>query len=260
MKAITVGFAVVAGLSVGVALASCGSKGAGGSGGSAGAGGDDAGPDVLVLNPDAAPLPGESTCEVVQWTNLEPEGATHVPVCTPVSYGTNPPSTGDHWGMWAAYGKYTTPVVPREMYVHNLEHGTVVLLHKCTDLSDPDCAAIRAALETVFDTFPSDPLCASAGVEARLLLMPDPLLDTPIAAAAWGSTYTATCIDLPSLEAFAVGLYAKALENTCAGGVDPTMLLCGDGGVPDGGVADGGAGTGGAGAGGAAGGGGSGGG
>jgi hypothetical protein len=182
---------------------------------------DDVGPtgpaETKVLHPDAAPLPGETTCEVVEVTNIPVKSATHVPDCTSVAYGTNPPSGGDHWGEWAAFRKYTQPV-QREMYVHDMEHGAVVLAFRC----EGSCPEVETTLGQVFDEASADPLCVSngAGPKARLVLTPDPKLDTPIAAMAWGATYTATCIDKASLAAFVADRYGKGSETTCAAGID----------------------------------------
>ena len=137
--------------------------------------------------------------------------------CTGVAYETNPPSGVEHWGTWAAFKKYTSPV-PREMYVHAMEHGAVVLSYRC----EGTCPEVVAALEKVFDEAAGDPLCLSAGAgpKARLVLTPDDKLDTPIAASAWGATYTATCIDTPSLAAFVKDAYARGPEQTCYNGHD----------------------------------------
>lgn len=170
-----------------------------------------------VLTPTAPPLPGQTECRVVMTTNIVVTGAVHVETCTPVSYATNPPSGGNHWGQWAAFKKYKVPV-PREMYVHDLEHGAVVLSYRCDD----DCPDVVAALEKVFDEVAGDPLCVSAGggVKARLVLTPDANLETPIAASAWGATYTATCIDTASLAKFVSANYGKGPETTCYAGQD----------------------------------------
>jgi hypothetical protein len=170
-----------------------------------------------VLTPDAPPLPGQTECRVVMTTNIPVPAAVHVATCTPVTYATNPPSGGDHWGQWAAFKKYTL-TVPREMYVHDLEHGAVVLSYRC----DVACPDVVAALEKVFDEAAGDPLCLSAGStpKARLVLTPDPNLDTPIAASAWGATYTATCIDTVSLAKFVSANYGKGTETTCFAGQD----------------------------------------
>ncbi len=77
-----------------------------------------------------------------------------------------------------------------------------------------------AALSAVYDAFPADPLCAGLGPAARLVLTPDPDLATPIAAAAWGATYTATCIDQASLMQFALDQYGQGPEDFCTDGLD----------------------------------------
>jgi Protein of unknown function (DUF3105) len=201
--------------------------------------------DVVTLLPDAPPLLGEAECKVVITTGLPTGRAAHVDVCTPVAYATNPPSSGDHWPVWAAYKAYEVPV-PREMYVHNLEHGAVVLAYRCAS----ECPEVLALLEEVRVEAASDPLCLTrpGGPAARLVLTPDPHLDTPVAAAAWGATYTATCLDKPSLARFVAQHYARGPENTCGDGKaiddpDGGAPRCDDpnGGAPDGGNPEGGA-------------------
>lgn len=183
-----------------------------GCGGGGGAGTGGAG-DTTVTHPDAPPLFGADACTVTEVMNIAETSATHLAPCTPIAYATNPPSGGDHWPVWAKFQAYTTPV-PREMYVHDLEHGAIVLLYKCPDA----CPEIVAALAEVLGSI-TDPAC-SGGPAARMVLTPDPLLDTPIAAAAWGATYTATCVDVASLKAFAAAHYGKGPEDTCADGLD----------------------------------------
>ena len=193
-------------LCAGAAAALISATGCGGGTGGGGGGAD----NVTVLHPDAPPLPGETECKVVETTDIPIEGETHVATCTAVAYATNPPSGGDHWAQWAKYQKYASPV-PREMYVHDLEHGAIVLLYRCADACPDVVAALSEVLASV-----SDPACPVP----RVILAPDPLLDTPIAAAAWGATYTATCIDVASLKAFAEAHHAEAPEDECADGVD----------------------------------------
>lgn len=188
----------------------------------AGCGGDEpvtpSGPTITeVLTPDAPPLPGQTKCRVVMTTNIPISTAIHVAECTAVSYATNPPSGGNHWSQWVAFRKYTVPV-PREMYVHNMEHGAVVLSYRCDD----GCPDVVAALGQVFDEAAGDVLCVSTGggAKARLVLTPDPKLDTPIAASAWGATYTATCLDPASLAEFVSANYGGGPESLCHTGQD----------------------------------------
>jgi hypothetical protein len=201
----------------------CGSIDTGGTGGSgSGSGGaPDAGSMrvTVTLHPSAPPLPGESACTVVEVTNLAIPDARHVATCTPVEYATDPPSGGPHWPVWAARGKYTTPV-PRPMYVHDLEHGWIVLSYRCKD----DCPDVVAALEKAFDTA-DDTYCVAHGdANARVILTPDPLLNTPIAASAWGATYTATCIDPASIADFIAKRIGRGTEMICGGGQLPDLV------------------------------------
>ena len=45
---------------------------------------------------------------------------------TKVKWSTYPPAAGSHYGHWAVWGFYTSPVNPRQI-VHNEEHGGVIL-------------------------------------------------------------------------------------------------------------------------------------
>jgi hypothetical protein len=136
-----------------------------------------------------------------------------------VGWDSNPPSSGPHYPVWAAYQAYTTPV-PRPFYVHDEEHGAIVFLYNCADAGDAGCAATAAGLQAAADAIPDDPLCTSAGegIRVRTVITPDPLIDVPVAAAAWGWTYKAQCVDLPTLEAFANGRYAMGPEDFCSNG------------------------------------------
>jgi Protein of unknown function (DUF3105) len=202
---------------------------------------DSGGPTTVTLYPDAPPLPGESECKVVMVTGIPVESASHVPFCTDVEYATNPPSGGNHWGQWAAFKKYSSPV-PREMYVHDLEHGAVVIGYRCST----GCPELAAALGEIYDGLSLDPLCVQSGGIARAVLTPDPELETPIGASAWGATYVATCLDPASLSQFLANVYGSGPEHTCAPGRDPEDP---EAGLPDcdAGTEDGGGGAGGAG-------------
>lgn len=202
-----------------------------------GGGGADAGevpePKVTTLHPDAPPLPGESECVVVLTEEIVISKAKHVDICSEVSYATNPPSGGNHWPVWAAYAAYDIPV-PREMYVHNLEHGAVALLHRCKG----DCPDVLAAFDEARAAVSGDEKCLvlPGGPTERVVTSPDPLIDAPIAVAAWGATYVATCIDTKSLVAFVKKHYDHGTESTCAqgklvGDPDGGAPVCADGGM-----------------------------
>lgn len=194
------------------------------------------GPDASIV--DAAPrLDGpyfpDASCFVrVDSPPLLP--GNHVPIYADdgglnqiTTWNSNPPSSGDHYPIWAAYQEYDA-AVPRGYVVHDLEHGAIDFFYKC-DASDAGasdggdagdaCSAMVDQLRLAVASIPTDPLCdVEAGVRVRFVLMPDSQIDHPVAAAAWGWTYNADCVDLATLEAFAKAHYAQAPENFCANG------------------------------------------
>jgi hypothetical protein len=199
-------FAVAAGAAL-IAVGACGSSGSG----SATDPPSDASLDLLSRLDAPIHVPAPCTVTIDAPAYLR---AQHVAIGTHVTYDSNPPSSGPHYPIWAAYQAYDTPV-PREYYVHDLEHGGVALLYKC----DGACPAILDALTRVSNALPDDPLCNGEGVRVRTVITPDLLLDVPVAAAAWGWTYKADCPDLPSLTQFVKDHYGQGPEATCANGV-----------------------------------------
>jgi hypothetical protein len=146
------------------------------------------------------------------------EGATHVAVCSYVDYLTLPPSSGDHYPYWAAYMTYDQPV-PEGFWVHDLEHGAIVLTYDC---GEAGCADDIAAAQQMIDAWPDDPLCdaAAEGVKGRFVMTPDPRLDVRFAASAWGWTLRANCFDPAAFLAFAQAHYGQGPEVLCTNGVD----------------------------------------
>jgi hypothetical protein len=163
------------------------------------------------------------------------EGWTHEPVCSYIEYFTNPPSSGNHYPIWAAYKTYTTPV-PDGFYVHNLEHGAIVLTYNCA-LYDGDggaCDADIASAQAMLDGLPTDPDCVAQGspVPLRTLMTPDPALDVPFAASSWGWTLRARCFDPVVFGAFAAAHADRGREDICADGDDVSYGLQADCGAP----------------------------
>ena len=145
---------------------------------------------------------------------------THVdPDAGPIEWLTNPPSSGNHFGNWARWGAW--PDLARGNWVHNLEHGGVAFLYRCTTAP---CAATRDALLTVMNALPPDPACMpddAAPTRVRVVITNDNLITTPIAAAAWGAVYEATCVDAASLRQFVAMFAGHAPEDFCFEGSVP---------------------------------------
>jgi hypothetical protein len=133
---------------------------------------------------------------------------------------TNPPASGDHFAEWGKWMKHDQPL-PRSHYVHNLEHGGVALLYNCAALpAGTNCADVVAGLQAIVAAQPRDPICTDP-INARLLITADPLLDVPVAAAAWQVIYRAHCFDATTLTAFVNDNYAHGVEDLCTQGQVP---------------------------------------
>jgi hypothetical protein len=173
--------------------------GAGGASGAAGDGG-----------PGGAPGAGGAGVCTAQVAHPAEEGMRlHVP-CTPVPvYGTNPPSSGNHYAIWADYKTYDTPV-PWGHLMHSMEHGAVIIVYNCPG----GCADEVAQAQNMIDALPVDPLC-TAPTKRRVILAPDPKLTVRWAASAWTWTLRSTCFDATAFSAFVSAHYGMGGEDLC---------------------------------------------
>jgi hypothetical protein len=138
----------------------------------------------------------------------------HVEICSRLEHISNPPTSGPHYPKWANFQSYETPI-PWGFLVHSMEHGAVVLAHRCNDCADV------AAIQAWVDAQPEDASCISP-VTNRLIVAPAPGLDAPFAMAAWGAMLEADCFDPEMAQAFVDAYYAGGPEDICAKGIDPT--------------------------------------
>lgn len=136
----------------------------------------------------------------------------HVPFGAPVEWPINPPTSGTHWEVWAQWDRAYVDL-PRGLWLHDAEHGGIVLASRCSDCSEFDALLALAAARA------DDPHCAPP-LRHRMIVTSDPLLPDAVAAIAWGVSYTASCIDPDALTAFTDAHYGRAGENTCADGVE----------------------------------------
>jgi hypothetical protein len=108
--------------------------------------------------------------------DLPDEGNRHIPDTTPVTYKTNPPTSGDHNPNQIADGAYLTPLnndtstSPNvRNFVHSMEHGRIEI-HYNPNLPEDQ----QLALKGVFDEDPDG-----------MLLFPDPNMPYAVAATTW---------------------------------------------------------------------------
>ncbi len=160
----------------------------------------------------ASELPlGSGECQpVVSQHSIQ--STQHVPDCSKLSFDTNPPSSGNHYSEWAAFGVYESPL-PRGNWVHDLEHGAIVYTYNCPSGCAEDVAAAKAMLQKL----PPDPGC---GAQRRVLLIPDPKLDVTWAASSWGFTLRSDCFDESSMITFFAKHVGRGPEDICTPGTD----------------------------------------
>ena len=143
---------------------------------------------------------------------------SHVEECSALKPKSNPPTSGPHYPRWADF-RYYSVAVPRGFYLHAMEHGAIVIAYVCPKGT---CDEVATPIKTFVDALPADQKCAGAPQPRRIVVTPDPRLDVPFTVAAWGHMLKAKCFDAKLVGKFITDHYAKAPEDLCAAGFDPT--------------------------------------
>ena len=108
-------------------------------------------------------------------SQIPDEGQQYISVGTPGKYGHYPPTSGPHWPRVASWGVHEEEVPP-EIWVHNLEHGGIVILYRC-ELPCPD---LVRQLGEIYQTFPK-----SKHGHVKLLVTPSGKIGGRLAILAW---------------------------------------------------------------------------
>lgn len=132
-----------------------------------------------------------------------------------VTYPDTPPASGPHNGRcWSDWGVQDAEVPP-ERWVHNLEHGGVVVLHKCADGCEAELSTLRQLVNA----------------RAFTLLTSYDELPTRFAVISWGFRLLSDCLDRAAFEAFYDTHVNRAPESldapppaACASVPDPLSL------------------------------------
>jgi hypothetical protein len=128
----------------------------------------------------------------------------------------NPPASGPHWPVWSAWGAFTDSVVPRERWVHNLEHGGVVLLFNCPPdggaigdgAASAGCPEVGQSLAFLRSERSNDKF----GV-VRVLVTQDPLLPARVGAVAWLWSWLGDTVDVDLIRCFINRRYGRGPED-----------------------------------------------
>ncbi len=116
-----------------------------------------------------------STASAQVGRQMPDEGQQHISVGTPGKYGHYPPTSGPHWPRVASWGVHEEEL-PSEIWVHNLEHGGVVILYRC-ELPCPD---LVRQLGEIYQTFPK-----SKHGHVKLVVTPNGKITSRLAILAW---------------------------------------------------------------------------
>jgi hypothetical protein len=161
-------------------------------------------------NTPSTPPVDNGSCTMTE-SAVANEGWVHVAEGSAVNYQHNPPASGPHYPVWLRYQAYTTAQA-RPYWVHNLEHGAIVLVHR------PDApAATVAALTDTFRALPNDSQCGAP----RALLTPDPQLARPVAVIAANFVLEGDCVSPDAIRRFTLAHRAQGPENICESGTRP---------------------------------------
>lgn len=139
-------------------------------------------------------------CEEAQ-NNTE---RTHVQ--GPIDYPDPPPTGGNHDQCWTTWGVHDQPI-GAEHWVHNLEHGGVVLLYNCSD----GCSADVARMKAFVTAHPRTLLTAYAQLPKRFAVV------------AWNYRIVSDCLADDVLARFYAEHYDRGPESIPDG--PPTICL-----------------------------------
>lgn len=130
----------------------------------------------------------------------------HVAQDSPLTHRNRPPSSGPHYPGPSAY-RVTADPVPPGNWIHNLEHGAIVVLYRCADRDA--CAEVTARLQQEVVNV------AAPGRFGQVKIVGTPYLDmdAPITAVAWGKTLPLETFDAAQILAFYDRYVDRGPEN-----------------------------------------------
>jgi hypothetical protein len=147
---------------------------------------------------------GQCTASTV---SRSPEtGHTHLFVGSNITAAAFPAS-GNHWGAWAKWGTVYSKPVKRGFYLHNLEHGGLVLSYKCASATaSAECQEAAANLTALANSFG----------EYRVIVTPDPEQPTLYGIRGWRVGYQSDCFSEQRMLGFMGDHFRDGREDTDA--------------------------------------------
>ena len=177
---------------------------------------------LVVVTQGASAAYGCKTIDTVQSPapgelgQVQPDqGNEHVQTGDKVEYQTCPPASGKHINQIGlgpiqprVYGP-NDPAAPNG-WVHNLEHGGLVLLYSC-DKGACDTTSL-AALQTFYDQFPKSPVCGLSPGLVSPVIAHFEQMPTKYAALLWDRALYLNSLDTQTIDQFFLR-YAERLSS-----------------------------------------------
>lgn len=186
-----------------------------------------------LTTPSASPSPGASGSPGPLGQPQDDMGRSHVSPGTTVRYLACPPASGSHYNAAGIgpiqprfYGKDDSTVP--EGWIHNLEHGGIVILYRCA-AGDSGCTdATQQQLQQLAQGFPASPVCKiPAGTDVAPVVTRFDQMSTPFAALVWDRVLLLQTLDTSAI----LGFYNAEAEREnpepqCSNaGASPGMTL-----------------------------------
>ena len=132
------------------------------------------------------------------------EPGVHMPVGSHIDWSSNPPAVGAHYATWAGWNRHYQSL-DRAYYVHNLEHGGIVIQY-----GDRVSQAERDKLNAYYD---KDPV--------GILMAPLPRIGPRIAVTAWTHLMVCQKVDTKAFDTFKKKYRFKGPEKIPADQMQP---------------------------------------
>jgi hypothetical protein len=144
----------------------------------------------------------------------DPSQFAHVPEGTRIVHTSRPPIGGDHYSTWYPNYGVVEESIDSGYWVHNLEHGAILLLYQCPS----SCSDLVDALRGLYDELPPGHNQRQNG--PRVLITPYTDMDHRLAIVAWGHKLEMDELDRNRLIQF----YARFIDR----GPECRSLTCPD--------------------------------
>jgi hypothetical protein len=158
-----------------------------------------------IWTPDPTPSPAPGATPNLGY--VQPDmGRAHDPVGDKVTYTYCAPASGSHYNKPGTAGPIPARVygpgdtVLPEGWIHNLEHGAMVILYTGSSTGATDAG--QAQMRAFFDSFPNSPLCGFQKGQIGPIIARFDQMSSPFQAIVWGRVLLLDTFDEAKILAF----------------------------------------------------------